>query len=82
MPEPPEQHRPEDPRQARRGVPEDGSPWRLMHLGLELAVTFLLFFGIGFLLDRRLGTLPWLTVVLTLVGFGAGMYHLIRATSS
>jgi len=46
--------------------------------GFELAVMPLLFGGIGFLLDRWLGLLPVMTIVLTLfclVGLGVRMYY-------
>jgi F0F1-type ATP synthase assembly protein I len=46
--------------------------------GMDLALTSLLFLGIGYGLDRWLGTKPVLMIVLTLlalVGKGAGMYY-------
>jgi len=42
--------------------------------GMDAALTIALFFGIGFALDRWLGTTPWLMIVFTLlaaVGFFA-----------
>jgi Flp pilus assembly protein TadB len=42
--------------------------------GMDVALTIALFFGIGFALDRWLGTTPWLMIVFTLlaaVGFFA-----------
>ncbi len=35
-------------------------------------------FGLGWLLDRRLHTLPLLAVVLCLVGAGAGIFDIVR----
>lgn len=34
--------------------------------------------GIGYLLDKRLGTSPFLFLLLGLLGFAGGMYELIR----
>lgn len=42
--------------------------------GMDVALTIALFFGIGFVLDRWLGTTPWLMIVFTVlaaVGFFA-----------
>lgn len=46
----------------------------LMALGSEMA-GFTLF---GLLLDCGLGTRPWFTVGLTLIGFGFVFFHLVR----
>lgn len=35
--------------------------------GMDAALTVLLFFGIGFALDRWLGTTPWFMIALTVV---------------
>lgn len=53
-----------------------GGSWGVegMNLGFCLAACILVGFGIGWLLDRKLGfETPWFTIALTLVGFGAGM---------
>ena len=34
--------------------------------------------GIGYLLDKRLGTSPFLALLLGLLGFGGGMFEVIR----
>jgi F0F1-type ATP synthase assembly protein I len=60
---------------------QDENPYRLAHLGMQLGLTFLLFFFFGYWLDNRLGTLPWLTIVFILLGFTGGMILLIRAAS-
>ena len=55
--------------------------------GLAYAAAFSLFasvvggLGLGWLLDRWLGTKPWLLVVGMVVGSAAGFYQLVRATS-
>lgn len=43
-------------------------------MGAELVVGILVWGGIGFLLDRWLGTSPWLLLIGTFVGFGGGLY--------
>ena len=35
--------------------------------GMDAALTILLFFGIGFALDRWLGTTPWFMIAMTLL---------------
>ena len=37
--------------------------------------------GLGYLLDKRFGTSPVLTLILGLLGFGGGMYEVIRLLS-
>ena len=34
--------------------------------------------GLGYVLDKRLGISPVLTLILGLLGFGGGMYEIIR----
>jgi len=36
--------------------------------------------GLGYLLDRVAGTSPWGLIVLLLLGFGAGVYNVMRAS--
>lgn len=43
-------------------------------MGMELVAAILTWAGIGWLLDRWLGTTPWLLVVGGLVGNAAGLY--------
>jgi F0F1-type ATP synthase assembly protein I len=47
-----------------------------MGLGLTLALSVLLFLGIGAWLDSRLGTGPLLLILGAFVGAGAGFYSL------
>ena len=47
-------------------------------LGLQLGATFALFAFFGWWLDKRLGTGPWLTIVLVFVGAAAGFYSVYR----
>ncbi len=46
--------------------------------GFEFIVAVMLFAGIGWLLDRWLETLPWLTVAGAGLGFIIGMYTLLK----
>ena len=52
--------------------------WAYGEVGFEFAVAVALFAGLGWLLDRWLGTLPWLTVLGTALGFMVGMYRLLK----
>jgi F0F1-type ATP synthase assembly protein I len=47
---------------------------RATSLGLEFALPALA----GFWLDGRFGTSPWIALVGALLGFAAGMTHLLR----
>jgi ATP synthase protein I len=45
-----------------------GAGYRYVSLGLTFAGGILLFMAAGYALDRWIGTLPWLTLVGTIVG--------------
>lgn len=47
-------------------------------LGLQFALSILLFIYVGRWLDGRLGSAPWLTVAGAFVGAAAGFYALVR----
>ncbi|MCX7718613.1 MAG: AtpZ/AtpI family protein [Candidatus Sumerlaeaceae bacterium] len=53
------------------GRPKD-NPWRLAALGMAvpttIAASFLVTLAIGYFLDRWLGTGPWLTLVMLMLG--------------
>ncbi len=61
---------------------------RHSHLGLQFVLVFLLFAFLGFKADEKLGTLPLLTVLGVMVGFGLAFYQLylavfgVRSTAS
>lgn len=44
--------------------------------GLMFPSSIAVGFGLGYFLDRWLGTRPWLTFIMTLYGVAAGFYHL------
>jgi ATP synthase protein I len=48
---------------------------------ITLFVTVITFLGLGLLLDRWLGTSPWLLVVGIVLGSALGLYEFVRLTS-
>jgi ATP synthase protein I len=48
-------------------------------LGFEMALSVLIGLGIGYYLDKWLGTAPWLMIVWLFFGFAAGLRSLYRA---
>lgn len=48
-------------------------------LGLEMGISVAVGAGIGYLLDRQLGTRPWLLLVFILFGVAAGFKGMIAA---
>lgn len=68
-------------------VSEDNQQESNRKTGLAYAAAFSLFaavvagLGLGWLLDRWLGTRPWLLVVGLVLGAAAGFYEFIRTTS-
>lgn len=57
----------------------DPAALKASRMGLELAVAILAGVGLGYLGDRALGTLPLLTILGSLLGFGAGVMNAWRA---
>ena len=51
-------------------------------LAVDLVVGVLAGFGIGWLLDKWLGTSPWFLLILTPLGIVAGIMNVIRAAKS
>ena len=47
-------------------------------LGLQLGMTIALFAFLGWWLDERLGTSPWLLLLLVFLGAAAGFYSIYR----
>jgi ATP synthase protein I len=52
---------------------------RYAGLGIQLAVSLLLFVWIGQWADRKLGTGGLMTILAALLGFGGTMYSVIRS---
>jgi ATP synthase protein I len=51
---------------------------QLSTVGLSLVLAIVMGFGGGYLLDRWLGTTPWLTMLGFLVGIAAGFVNVYR----
>lgn len=64
-------------------MPDKGEmDWgRMAGVGFEFAVAVLLFGGIGWWLDQRLGTRPWLLITGSGLGFVTGLWLLLKAAS-
>lgn len=58
---------------------KDPGPMRYAGLGLQLAISLLVFVLVGQWIDRKLGTGGLITVLAAFLGFGGTMYSLIRA---
>ena len=52
--------------------------WHYIGLGTQLALTVLLFVGIGYWLDERFGWSPWGIISFGLFGIAAGLYHFVK----
>jgi ATP synthase protein I len=48
-------------------------------IGLELVVAVVVGLGVGWAIDRTLGTRPWAMIVFVLLGIAAGMLNVYRA---
>ena len=63
---------------SRTGVPQNALGLAL-RIGLELVSALVVGVGIGWLIDRWLGTRPWAMVVFLFLGAAAGMLNVYRA---
>ena len=54
----------------------------LAGLGLQFALTILVFLYVGQWLDRKLGTAPWLLLLGVFIGAAGGFYSLYRALTA
>ena len=66
---------PADEGEARRRGSAMGQAFKIV---AELIVGVAVGGGIGWVLDRQLGTQPWLLVLFLMLGFAAGMLNVIR----
>lgn len=51
-------------------------------IGIQFALTILVFVFAGVWLDRRLGTSPWLLLTFVFVGAGGGIYSMYRRVTA
>jgi F0F1-type ATP synthase assembly protein I len=51
-------------------------------IGLQFALTILLFVALGVWLDRRLGSTPWLLLVCVFAGAAGGFYSMYRRVTA
>jgi len=54
----------------------------LISLGIQLAAAVGFMCLLGYWLDRQWGTAPWMMVICTCFGFGAGMFHFIKTVNA
>ncbi len=66
-------------RRGKGGGPDKSGVGIAMRVGIELAGTLAVGVGIGWLLDRWLGTAPWLMAVFFFLGGAAGVLNVYRA---
>ena len=76
--EPPRRRSPAPKEDWRAGLREAG-PY--LGLGMQLAFTMLFFVGLGYLVDRRLGTEPWFLIAGAMVGMTALFVQLFRVSA-
>jgi len=62
--------------------PSDSGVGIAVRVGIELTGTLAVGVGIGWLLDRWLGSGPWLMVVFFFLGGGAGILNVYRAVKN
>jgi ATP synthase protein I len=63
----------------RSGALEGSALGLGFRVGLELVVAVVFGLGVGWAIDRGLGTKPWAMVVFLLLGIAAGMLNVYRA---
>ena len=51
-------------------------------IGVQFALTLLVFVAAGVWLDRRLGTSPWLLLICVFAGAGGGFYSMFRRVTA
>lgn len=66
--------------QRMRGNDRNSPEWyRLAGVGFEFIVAILVVGGIGWWLDRKLTTTPWLMIAGMVLGFAVGLWLLLKA---
>jgi ATP synthase protein I len=71
--------RPPDSQQGERPASDPSAIARGFRLSTEFVAGVLVGAGIGWLLDKWLGTSPWGMIVFLLLGFAAGVLNVMRA---
>ena len=66
----------------RRGAAGAVSGMEFAGIGIQFALTILLFVFAGVWLDNRLGTSPWLVLVFVFVGAAGGFYSMYRRVTA
>ncbi len=61
-----------------QGSQGPGDLWRYGSIGIEFAAAIVLCVLLGWWLDNRWHTAPWLTLAGLALGFSAGLYRMIR----
>ena len=61
-----------------KGAEEGPSVSEFAGVGLQFAVSILVFLYLGQWLDRKLGTAPWLLIIGMFLGAGASFYSMYR----
>ncbi len=65
------------------GGPQDGSAYgAAFKFAAELVVGVVVGDGLGWFLDRQLGTAPGLMILMVIVGFAAGLLNVVRAAQA
>src|SRR5919201_754938 len=76
-----------DKARARRGGdpsvtgPDNAALQQGVGLGFRIGIEFVVAIGLGWAIDRWLGTRPWGMIVLFFLGVGAGMLSVYRAVA-
>ena len=71
--------RPAEPQASAREKADSSALARAMRLSAELVGGVIVGSGLGLLLDRWLGTTPWLFIVLLMLGFAGGVLSVMRS---
>jgi F0F1-type ATP synthase assembly protein I len=66
-----------EPREEKRDRAPIPSAAEYAGVGIQFAVSILLFLFLGRWLDEKLGTSPWLLILGVFVGFGASLYSIV-----
>ncbi len=67
---------------ARRGAAGAVSGMEFAGIGIQFAITILVFAFAGVWLDSRLGTSPWLILISVFVGAAGGFYSMYRRVTA